>query len=115
MIVSSHKRVNQPSEAKVELCDVGVSARVACRRVAEGAAPSVDEAGTVGEQELRARANMLIDSSNELLDGISEEKSMIGCILQSGQVIIGSRRRGSMARAGWSQDSMENSWNAAKL
>jgi len=79
--------------------------------VAEGAAPSVDEAGTVGEQELRARANMLIDSSNEFLDGISEEKLMIGCILQSGhdQVIIGSRRRGSMARAGWGQDSMENS------
>jgi len=49
--------------------------------VAEGAAPSVDESGTVGEQELRTRANMPIDSSNKLLDGISKEKSMIGGIL----------------------------------
>ena len=36
VIVSSHKRVNQLSEAKVKLGGVGVSARVACRRSAEG-------------------------------------------------------------------------------
>ena len=41
---------------------------------------------------LRARANSLIDSSNELIDELFRVESMIGCILQSGQVLIGSRR-----------------------
>lgn len=57
-----------------------------------GAAPSVDESGTVEEQELRARANRLIDSSNKLIDELFRVESMIGCILQSGQVLIGWRR-----------------------
>ena len=41
---------------------------------------------------LSAGANMRTVSSNELIDGVSEEKSMIDIILQSGQAIGGSRR-----------------------
>lgn len=49
VIVSSPKRVNQLSEAKVKLGGVGVSARVARRRSAEGALRRVDESELEGK------------------------------------------------------------------
>jgi len=53
-------------------------------------------------------------SSNELIDGVSEEKSMIDIILQSGQAIGGSRRPWLQRGSQRGQLSIGNTQNVAR-